>query len=98
LKPFQKINVDDYELNKIQDNTEACLQQFIQQTILQGNLVKNVTLVSGSNKVQHGLARTPILVMIGLPSTQATVWKTAMDEKQLTISTSADTTVSFWVC
>lgn len=98
MKPISKINVTDYELNKIQDNVDAAFNQVVRSRIVDGNLLVDIDLVAGSaNSVNHGLSRVPVMVLPSAPSAQSTVWVTAKDSRTLTVWVSNNCTCSLWV-
>lgn len=99
MNRFPKINVAEYELNRVQDNVEITFNQILGKQILDGILIKNITLTSGvDNIVNHGLARQPEFVIIGAPSAEATVWNTLSNNKYIVLRSSANCTVSVWTC
>jgi len=100
VKHVQTINVNDYELNRVQDNLVEVVNTIADKPIVDGVLIKRVILAAGSdNLVIHGLSRTPSLVLVGTPNTNAVVWQTGVvTDSYVVIRTSADCTVNMWVC
>jgi len=54
---FQKLNVSDQNLNRVQDNVAKALAPLTSNDLLNRRLLTNISLASGDNKVAHGLGR-----------------------------------------
>jgi hypothetical protein len=95
---LRRIITDDKNLQLIQDNVSQAFRESDAQPMSQGVLISNVALTSGQdNPVSHGLRSTPTRWVILDVNAQATIWRTAWDEANLTLHTSANCTVSVWV-
>jgi hypothetical protein len=102
LKGFKKINTQDYELSTVQRNTAEFTQQLANNPRLDGLLIEDIALTSGSETtVNHGLGRAIRGFEIVYKNAQVDVW--ADDAKQifpnstLVLDTSATATISLWV-
>lgn len=57
---FQKLTIQDREINQIQDNVAKVLNQLTPNPLLSGNLLQGVALVTGTNIINHLLGRNLI--------------------------------------
>jgi len=61
LKRFKRLNTNNYEVATLQSNVSEFVGQFTGNPLLNGNIIKEVVLVSGEiTAVSHGLDRKPI--------------------------------------
>lgn len=54
---FSQINTKDYELNRVQNNVGAAFESISNTPTLGGNLLQQVSLVTGTNIINHKLGR-----------------------------------------
>jgi hypothetical protein len=59
IKKFNQLNVASIDLNKVQTNIANSLRELQINPILDFNIVKDVSLVTGDNVVDHKLGRSP---------------------------------------
>ena len=57
LPTFRKIHSTADELNEVQDNLKAAIDPLSKHVLLNGNLLRQVSLTTGQNRVSHGLGR-----------------------------------------
>jgi len=102
-KKFKKLEIPDQLLSRFQDNVEQAISELPATQIIQGRLVSNVTLTSGSvNNVEHKLGRKLLGWFPVRVRAQATLWdsqdsNTNNADKFLSLNTSATVTVDLWV-
>lgn len=96
-KYFQKLATGDDQATKIQANVERALSPILKCPILDGREIEDVALTAGSNKIEHKLGRKVRGFFNGGQSNGATISVVAKDENYLTLSASANVTVSLWV-
>jgi hypothetical protein len=51
IKAFKKIDSPDRIVNTLQENVDSVFKQILTQPILNGNIVKNITLTTGVNNI-----------------------------------------------
>lgn len=96
-KSFRKVFTGAEDLTALQMNVEQAISSVIKNPLLNGRLIENLELVSGSNKIEHKLARSVRGFIPVMRSNAATIYQTENDNKFLTVSASADVTVSLWI-
>jgi hypothetical protein len=99
---FKKVNTDNYELQKVQDSVAAAFQTLGINYMVNGELVKDITLASGvDNKVEHKLSRVPNGFFIVDKNATADVWQSTtsnkIKDKLLLLRSSATVTINLWV-
>lgn len=94
---FRKINTTDEALNKVQANVESAITPVLQCKLLDGHILSDLELVSGSNRIEHKLGRTLIGYFPVRQSNASTIYDTSIDDKFLYLTASANITVSLWV-
>ena len=100
IKELRIIGTRDSELNQVQQNMQLWAQPFTSCSILNGILLQGIELLAGQdNVVEHKLNRTIVGWFVSRPKANATVWEVvgALPAKNLTLQTSADTTVDLWI-
>lgn len=101
-KKFKKLEIEDQVLSRMQDNVDQAISQLPSTEILQGRLVKGVSLQSASTvKVSHKLNRPPLGWIVVRQRASAIIWD-AQDSNSnpsltLDLNCSADVTVDLWV-
>jgi hypothetical protein len=97
INKIATLRTDDVNLNRIQDQTNAILNQIRGNLILNGEVV-TVTLKAGQdNFVNHNLVRNINGYIPIKMSANANVWTTRSDKKQMVLQVDTDVTISFWV-
>lgn len=101
-KRFKKIEIDDEVLSRMQDNVDAAIAQLSVTEVLQGRLVKSISLLSASTvKISHKLGRAPIGWFIVRQRANAVVWDlqdtNSNPNLTLNLNCSADCTIDIWV-
>lgn len=99
---FKKINTDNYELQKVQDSVAAAFQTLGMNYMINGELLKDVTLQSGvDNQVQHKLSRVPNGFFVVDKNATADVWQSTtankIKDRILLLRSSATVTINLWV-
>lgn len=92
------INTTDRILSMIQTRWAAILNPVLSIPMLSGNQLTGVALASGSNVINHLLDRNPQGWVLTDNQANAVVYRSApFNNKTLTLTSSAATTVSIWV-
>jgi hypothetical protein len=92
-----KFHGESADIQRLQKNLETAVAQAIKSPLLDGRIIPNVTLASGDNKIEHKLARTLRGYLVIDRTNGATIYRTSIDDKYLTLNSSAQITVSLWV-
>lgn len=101
MTPFGKIQTQNYELSRVQDNVANAFAQVLGNPLTSGQVVGPFTLAVGSNTVSHGLGR-PLTGWIQIRSSAATSLYDAQKSntnsgQTLLLNSSAISTVSLFV-
>jgi len=101
LPSFTKVQVDDDTLNRVQDRLRVVITALSNVPLLDGVLLENVALVSGSfTAVPHRLARPWRGYIVVANGANAVIWNQAPGTDAgvfLNLQSSANTTVNLWV-
>lgn len=81
----------------LQHNTERGLRELPGNLLLQGRLLEDVEITTGTAKVAHGLGRRPRGWLIVDQDASATIWRTEWDDKFIGFDASATVLVKIWV-
>lgn len=76
MPKLQRIQTADRVLNMIQDNVSNILDPYSSLEIVQGQILKNVALVSGTNNIAHKLSRNLVGWFIVRQRAAGTVYDT----------------------
>lgn len=100
IPSLKKIRTSDADLKNVQDSIELVLDQIIRKGILDGILIEDVSLVSGSNIVDHTLDRAPKGFIIVSRNANQQVWNgtstKVIPKRNINLVTSGAVTVSLW--
>lgn len=100
IRDYKKIQSQDDVLNRVQDQIEVSFQELGRTEILDGVLLRNVSLTTGANDIEHKLDRTVRGWFLTRKRANADVWDTqdnnARPTKFLTLQASADVVVDIW--
>lgn len=101
MPKLQRIQTGDRVLNMIQDNVSNILDPYSSKEILQGQLLQNVSLSSGTNNIPHKLERALIGWFIVRQRAAGTVYDTqdtnSVPNLFLRLIASADMSVDIYV-
>lgn len=108
MRDFQRIQTEDEELRRVQDNVGVAFKPLARCPVVDGLLVAGddgmgVALVTGqANYVAHGLQRRCIGWMLVSPGADVRVWEDVADvspdaEALLVLRCSANVTTKLWV-
>jgi hypothetical protein len=101
MPKLQRIQTGDRVLNMIQDNVSNILDPYSSKEILQGQILTNIVLVSGSNRVAHKLGRKLLGWFIVRQRASASIYDTQDSNPDpilfLTLTSSANVTVDIYV-
>lgn len=97
---FAKMQTENREVNQLQNNIGLAVDPVLQNKIVDGSLVQNVVLATGSNVVNHLLGRNLIGWIITRRNGVATVYDTQstnpIPNKTLLLTASAGLTVDIY--
>lgn len=102
LPPFRKVRVNDSGLTKVQDSLATVFGAVLAKEIIDGNLLENVALVSGStNLVEHKLGKPVSGYIVVKRNSNQAVWDSegsnTKKNNYLQLEASGSVTVSLWV-
>lgn len=102
IPAFRKIRTREEDTRQLQDAVEKVLNSILPKQILDGRIIKNVLVTSGTPKnVDHGLGRELVGWFSILNSANSVVWDSqgsnTSRDKTLVLNASATTTISLWV-
>lgn len=102
IKSFKRIQSTDRVVNQMQDNIEQVLRRIISSAILSGQLIEDVDIVTGTEKVvNHGLGRELRGWFIVRQNANANLWDSqatnTLSNKTLILNSSANVKISLWV-
>jgi hypothetical protein len=101
IRDLRKIQSDNEELSRVQDLVGECLQPVLQAAILDGVLLKDLTLTPGANSIEHKLGRKPLgWIVVGL-NASASIWDSqeanTFKTRTLALNSSANCVVTLWI-
>ncbi len=97
---FKKIVSSERELNQIQDNISQALRPLLECPLVNGRLIEDIAIVSGTEKIiDHKLNRILRGWIVTRQDASGNVWESAstLPLKTLILNSSANITVSLWV-
>ena len=102
IRGMKTINHDDLNTSFIQDNAKKAIDQLQGKDIIDGLLLKNISLVSGTDKIiQHGLGRQwlgwiPVRKSATCDIFESSTINSAL-QSTIILRASANVTISLWV-
>ena len=102
LKTFKKISLESVDVSKFQDNVENVLKPVLNAQFLNGRLIKNINLTSGStNIIEHKLERELIGWIITRKTANSNIWDeqslNTFKSKNLLLQCSNNVIIDIWV-
>lgn len=97
VEAFKKVQSDDRVMNRFQDNTSAVFQALANIPLLQGHLIEDYQILTGTNSINHGLQGPLTGWFITDISSPAVIYKAGATRDILTLVSDADTLISLWV-
>lgn len=103
IKPIKKLQgFEDELVDRFQDNVEAFTNQLSQKQIIDGQILKNITLITGSvNEVSHKLGRELTGWIIIRNRANSILWDSQDSNLRkgltLLLNCTANTVVDLWV-
>lgn len=102
IKSFKKTSFTDDNLQRLQNNVETFSAPIVNSQIIDGVLIENVELATGStNIIDHKLGRKPLGYFVVKKNANANIWdsQSTNDRPSLTLEllTSATVTVNLWI-
>lgn len=96
-KFFRKVFDGDEKTRRLQTDIEQAVGSAIRSPLLNGRMVSDVDLASGSTTLEHKLAREIRGYLIVKRSNASTIYDESSDDKFLTLNASGAVTVSLWI-
>jgi hypothetical protein len=96
LQPLKKINGQSYELQKTIEYSQEFVAQLLVLNFLKGNLL-DIALTTTATAYPHGLGTTPQGFIIFDKNANADIWRTAWDDRTITLDASATVNAKVWV-
>ena len=91
----------DRILSQMQTQWASQLDQVLSCPIVNGRLLENVTLTTGSNTINHKLSRKLVGYIVCLKSANVTIYDTqstnTMTDKTLQLTASGPAVITLWV-
>ena len=101
MEKLSRFQTKDDVTNRIQDQNIRVLNPLLSNPVVQGHVLSDLPLSSGTNNVNHGLGRAPLgwqIVRINAPATIVDLQATnTISNLTLVLSSSANTTASIYV-
>ena len=102
IRAFRKIRSKVQDLVQVQENIEQTFKSVLQVPLLNGRLITDLALVTGSiNRVEHKLGRKFIGYLVVRKNAAATIYDSkssnVADEGVLLLSTDTNTTIDIWI-
>lgn len=99
LSKFYKIQSSDTKVNLLQDAVDKALTPVLNVPLIDGVLLKNVSIATGLNIVNHTLGREPLGWIVVDKNSSATVYRqtSAIPDRTLNFVASGSGVFSFWV-
>jgi hypothetical protein len=98
IPPPRLVQTQDRQLNEIQSAIALPLRQVLEFEELKGAAAVGLTLSTTPTKVQHGLGRRPIGWRFTDKTSAGDVYRTAWDERTITLVTAAGTVAGdIWI-
>lgn len=99
LPPFERIPVSNAELQRVQDRLLVTLVPMSRVAVLDGVLLKGLSLTTSFQNVNHGLGRAPAGWIVVGKNANADVWENPLIRTGLVLvlRSSAAVNVDLWV-
>lgn len=97
LNLFRKIRTTDRELDQVQTNVAQVLVPISRIEFMDGTILKNVVLTTGTNRIPHNLKRELNGWWLTRQYGAAAVYETSSSNLTLDLNSSADVTVDIQV-
>lgn len=89
---------NDKDLQLLQTRWASQINPVLSNKLVQGQLLENITLVTGANTINHLLSRQQVGWMLVDQDAAASVYRSQpLNNKTLTLTTDADVVVKLWV-
>lgn len=96
LAPLKKITAENYELQKTIEYSQEFTAQLLSLVFLKGNLL-DLSLSTTATAFNHGLGVTPQGFLVFDKTANADIWRTAWDDKTITLDANANVNAKVWV-
>lgn len=96
LQPLKKISGQNYEMQKTIEYSQEFVAQLLTLNFLKGNLI-TVSLSTTATAFSHGLGVAPQGFLVFDKTANADIWRTAWDDKTITLDATASVDAVIWV-
>ena len=96
VKGFKTVNFDDRSIQKFQDNVIAMKSELDKAEFINGIFIEAKIDVTPTS-IDHKLQKEPSGWFLMDIQGNATVWRTAWNDKSITLQSSALVTIGLWV-
>ena len=98
MKSLKKIASDDRAVNQLQENMEQAINPVLKSQIIDGIIIKDVEVLTGTPKtINHLLGRAITGYAVIKRNASSQIWDSANDKRTLTLNSSANVTINLWV-
>lgn len=98
MKHLKKVATNDHKLNQIQNNMEQAITPVLDKAIIDGILLKDIAITTGSvDIVDHKLGRTPLGYIVVKRSANSVIWDSATNSRSISLNCSANVTINLWI-
>lgn len=97
-RSITKLRGLDYDLNKLQDNIYNSIGPLLTNSLNWGIIIPDIVLLANTPlPIDHTLGRQPQGWVIIDRTTNSSVWRNSWNQRSITITANANTTVSLYV-
>lgn len=102
IKKFKQVRLGELAIQKFQDNTRTTLDAITDRQILDGILIKDISLTAGrTNEIDHKLGRLSIGWIVVRKRNDVNVWdlqdNNSNPTSTLSLACSMDTIIDLWI-
>ena len=98
MKPLRKIVSNTQDLTTVQNNIEEALDQIMPKEIIDGHLLKKITLTNAiTNRIEHKLGRIPQGFIIVKQSASVVITSSAFDFRYINLIITGNAICDIWV-
>lgn len=98
MNNIKKVITPDANLRQVQENIFQVFNGVIDKQVIDGVLIKDVALTTGSvTLVDHKLGRKPLGYIIVKRNANSVIWDTNTTARNISLNCSANVTVNLWI-
>lgn len=96
--PFTRTQSKDSFAHRTQQNVLKMITSLFNQVpIINGRLMEDINITTTATAYEHKLGRVPIGWIVLDRGANVTVWRTAWDDKTITLDSTGFTTIRVWI-